>query len=182
VIGQARVSDEAGPRLFGGPLFGGLEAAAIFRYDSGLPYSRTTTAGDTLIGLPNSHRLPPEYTLDALVRRPVRLWGLNGGLYLDARNLLNRRNLVAVRRDTGEPGLTEATLQALAQSAYQAHPEAIPYESPRYRPWADSDGNGLIEGAGELLPLYLAAARDFAQPLFSYGPPRVVRLGAELTF
>jgi hypothetical protein len=32
------------------------------------------------------------------------------------------------------------------------------------------------------LPLYLAAARDFAQPLFYYGPPRVVRLGVELTF
>ena len=182
VVGQARVSDGAGPRLFGTTPLGGLEAAAIFHFGSGLPYSRTNTTGDTLIGLPNSSRLPPEYSLDALVRRPVRLWGLRGGVYIDARNLLNRRNTVAVRRDTGEPGATEATLQSFAQAAYQAHPEPIPYESPRYRAWADLDGNGLIEGAGELMPLYLAAARDFAQPLFYYGPPRLVRVGVELTF
>jgi hypothetical protein len=31
------------------------------------------------------------------------------------------------------------------------------------------------------MPLYLAAARDFAQPLFVYGAPRVMRLGIELT-
>jgi hypothetical protein len=182
VIGQGRVSDGAGPRLFGQRVLAGLEAAAIFHYGSGLPYSRTNTAGDTLIGLPNSSRLPPAYSLDALLRRPVRLWGLNGGVYLDARNLLNRRNTVSVRRDTGQPELTAATLQALAQAAYQTHPEAIPYESPRYRQWADLDGNGLIEGVGELLPLYQAAARDFAQPLFYFDAPRIMRLGVELTF
>jgi hypothetical protein len=181
VVGQARVNDEGGPRILGERVFAGLEAAAIFHYGSGLPYSRTNTAGDTLIGLPNSYRLPPEFSLDALLRRPLRLFGVSGGVYLDVRNLLNRRNLVAVRRDTGEPGLTDATLQAIAQAAYQAHPEAIPYESPRYRQWADVDHNGLIEGAGELMPLYLAAARDFAQPLFVYGAPRVMRLGIELT-
>ena len=32
------------------------------------------------------------------------------------------------------------------------------------------------------MPLYLAAARDFTQPLLNYGPPRLVRLGAELVF
>ena len=182
VVGQARVSDGAGPRLFGAFPFGGLEAAAIFHFGSGLPYTRTNTAGDTLLGLPNDTRLPPEYSLDALVRRPVRLWELRGGVYIDARNLLNRRNTVAVRRDTGEPGVTAATLQSMAQAAYQAHSEPIPYESPRYRPWADLDRNGLIEGPGELMPLYLAAARDFMQPLFFYGPPRLVRVGIELTF
>ncbi len=182
IIGQGRLGDEAGPSLFGVRILAGIEAAAIFHYGSGLPFSRTNTAGDTLIGLPNSYRIPAEYSLDALLRRPIRLLGLTGGVYLDARNLLNRRNTVAVRRDTGQPGLTSGTLQAIALQAYQAHPEPIPYESPRYRPWADQDGNGLIEGSGELLPLYLAAARDFAQPLFYFGSPRVVRMGIELTF
>jgi hypothetical protein len=182
VVGQSRVSDEAGPRLLGQRVFGGLEAAAIFHYGSGLPYSRTDTGGDTLIGLPNSNRLPPQYSLDALIRRPLRLMGRTGGVYLDVRNLFNRRNTVAVRRDTGQPGLTTGTLQAIAQQAYQDHPDPIPYESRRYRQWADIDGNGWIDGPGELLPLYFAAARDFAQPLFYYGAPRVVRLGAELTF
>ena len=182
VIAQGRLGDETGPRLFGVRMLAGLEAAAIFHYSSGLPYTRTNATGDTLIGLPNSFRLPADFSLDALIRRPIRVRGLNGGIYVDGRNLLNRRNTVAVRRDTGQPGLTDATLQSLAQQAYQAHPEAIPYESPRYRPWADTDGNGSIEGAGELLPLFLAAARDFAQPLFYFGPPRVLRMGIELTF
>jgi hypothetical protein len=70
----------------------------------------------------------------------------------------------------------------LAEDAYQAHPEEIPYESPRYRASADLDGNGYIEGRAELFPLYLAAAQDYTQPLFAYGPPRLVRLGVEFLF
>ena len=30
--------------------------------------------------------------------------------------------------------------------------------------------------------MYVAAARDFTQPLFAYGPPRLMRLGIELLF
>jgi hypothetical protein len=149
---------------------------------TGLPYSRTDLSGDSLIGLPNSSRLPATYTLDLLVRRPVRLGAMRGGVYLDLRNLLNRRNIVAVRRDTGQPGPDEATVMALAEEAYQAHPEEIPYESPFYRASADSNGDGYIAGREELFPMYLAAARDFTQPLFAYGPPRLVRLGLEFLF
>jgi hypothetical protein len=182
VIGQARVNDGAGPRILGVHVVAGLEAAAVFKYGSGLPYSMTNTAGDTLIGLPNSFRLPPEYQLDLLIRRPLKIGRYAGGVYLDLRNLTNRRNVIAVRRDNGQPGLDSTTLNTLAQQAYAAHPDPIPYESPRYRRWADSDGNGYVDGVNELLPLYLSAARDFAQPLFYFGPPRLVRLGVELTF
>ncbi len=182
VVAQGRVPDGAGPRLGAARPLGGLELAAIFRYNSGLPYSRTNVTGDTLLGLPNSWRLPANYALDALARLPVRVRGVRGAVYLDVRNVLNRRNIEAVRRDTGVPGLEAAGIAALADQAYQAHPEPIPYESPRYRPEADLDRNGLIEGPGELLPLYEAAARDFAQPLFAFGPPRLLRLGMELSF
>jgi hypothetical protein len=180
VILQARVP-ESTPTPLRWPL-AGLEAAAIVRYASGLPFSRTNATGDTLLGLPNSERLPPQSTVDLLLRRALKAFGRSGGVYLDVRNLLNRRNVVAVRRDTGQPTATPAMLQAMAQSAYAAHPEPIPYESPRYRAWADLDHNGYVDGPTELLPLYLAAARDFAQPLFAYGPPRLVRVGLELVF
>jgi hypothetical protein len=179
---QVRVDESAGPRLLGQPLVGRLEGAAIVRVSSGLPYSRTNATGDTLIGLPNSNRLPTQATVDVLLRRPLRLAGLSGSLYLDARNLLGRRNVVAVRRDTGEPGLGPEGVELAALQAYAAHPEAIPYESPRYRPFADLDADGLIEGEAELFPLFLAASRDFHQPLFAFGPPRVVRIGAEVIF
>jgi hypothetical protein len=179
---RSRMSETAGPRLFGVRALAGLEAAAIGRLSSGLPFSRSNAAGDSLVGLPNGSRLPATYTLDLLVRRPVRLGGVRGGLYLDMRNVLNRRNVVAVRRDTGQPAPDEAAVVALAEAAYQAHPEEIPYESPSYRAFADTDGNGYVEGRGELFPLYLAAARDFTQPLFAYGSPRLIRLGVELLF
>jgi hypothetical protein len=108
--------------------------------------------------------------------------GLRGSVYVDVRNLLNRRNVVAVRRDSGEPGPGEAAIDSLATAAYNAHPEPIPYESPRYRQWADLNGDGYLAGPDELLPLYRAAARDFFQPLFAFGPPRLVRLGVEVIF
>ena len=182
VIARALVPGGAGPRVAGMRVLDGIEGALIFRWSSGLPYSKVSAIGDTLIGLPNSFRLPTQATVDALLRRPIALGAARGSVYLDVRNLLDTRNVVAVRRDTGEPGLGEAGVLAAAQAAYQAHPEAIPYESPRYRGWADANRDGVLSGQGELLPLYVAAARDFYQPLFAYGPPRLVRLGVELLF
>jgi hypothetical protein len=179
---RSKLSDSIGPSILGERVLGGFEAAAILRLSSGLPYSRTNLAGDSLIGLPNDARLPSTQTVDLLVRRPLHLGGARGGLYVDVRNLFNRRNVIAVRRDTGEPGLGSDGVQALAEEAYQEHPEDIPYESARYRASADVNGDGYIAGREELFPLYLAAARDFTQPLFAYGPPRLVRLGLEFLF
>jgi hypothetical protein len=179
---RGQVAENAGPELAGIRFLGGLESAAILRYGSGLPFTRTNAAGDSLIGLPNDARLPASMTIDLLVRRPIRLGGVRGGLYVDVRNLLNRRNIVTVRRDTGEPGLTAAGVDSLAEAAYQLHPEEIPFESARYRGFADANGDGYLSGREELFPLYQAAARDFTQPLFAYGPPRLVRLGLEFLF
>jgi hypothetical protein len=107
--------------------------------------------------------------------------GVRAGAYLDVRNLFGRETVVAVRRDTGEPALGPAGLDSAAARAYRAHPEPIPYESPRFRPWADTDGDGTLRGA-ELEALYHRAAQDYHQPLFAYGAPRLVRLGIEVIF
>jgi outer membrane receptor protein involved in Fe transport len=179
---RSRISERGGPQIFGVRALAGFEAAAIMRYSSGLPFSRTNASGDSLVGLPNDSRLPATSTMDLLMRQPLRIGGVRGGIYLDVRNLLDRRNVVAVRRDNGQPGPDEATVETMAEDAYARHPEAIPYESPGYRPSADLDGNGYIEGRGELFPMYLAAARDYSQPLFAYGPPRLLRLGFEVLF
>jgi outer membrane receptor protein involved in Fe transport len=181
LIFTGKVPDDFGPRPGGLALLGGLEGSAIGRYNTGLPYSRTNAAGDSLLGLPNSYRLPSASTIDMLLRRPFRLGGVRSSVYLDVRNLLNTRNIVAVRRDTGTPALGDPALQAEADRAYQAHPEPIPYESPRYRAWADLNGDGQVAGS-ELPPLFLSAARDYYQPLFTYGAPRLLRFGFEVIF
>jgi outer membrane receptor protein involved in Fe transport len=182
-VGQAQLADSAGPSIWGVRPFARFEAATILRVSSGLPFTMTNAAGDTLIGLPNSHRLPMTMTVDLLVRRSLRVGGgWQGSIYLDVRNLLNRRNIEAVRRETGMPNMTPGGIDSLAENAYAAHPETIPYESPRYRAFADVDHNGLIEGRSELFPLFQSAARDYTQPLFSYGAPRLFRLGLEFMF
>jgi hypothetical protein len=154
----------------------------ILRLATGLPYSRTDSLGQEMVGTPNGARLPSTRTVDLLIRRSIRLGGTQGGIYLDVRNLLNRQNVVAVRRDVGQPSADWATVARLAERAYAAHPEAIPYESVRYRATADANGDGFVEGRAELFPLYLAAARDYLQPVFAYGPPRLARLGLEFLF
>ena len=116
-----------------------------------------------------------------LLRRPLVLGGVRGSVYMDVRNILGRRNIIAVRRDTGEPGPDNAVIETMAQEAFAAHPERIPYESPRYRAHADADGNGYVEGP-ELLAMYRAAAIDATQPIFAYGAPRLARVGIELLF
>jgi hypothetical protein len=159
-----------------------LQGSIVGRWGSGLPYSPTNAAGDSLLGPPNSARLPSQWTVDLLVAKRFPLAGLHVRAYVDARNVLQHQNVVAVRRDTGSPEAGDPQIEALAEEAYLAGPEAIPYESPAYRPDADLDGNRLVEGPGELLPMYRRAARDFLQPLFAYGPPRLVRLGVQLEF
>jgi outer membrane receptor protein involved in Fe transport len=183
VILRGKAPGEVGPKVLGVRPVAGLEGALIVRALSGLPFSRyDTLVTDSLVGLPNASRLPMSTTVDLLVRRPLRLGGTTGGIYLDVRNLLNRRNVVAVRRDTGEPQPDNGAIARMAEAAYAAHPETIPYESSRYRRSADLNGDGYVAGREELFPLYVAAARDISQPLFAYGPPRLMRLGVELLF
>ena len=181
-IVRAKASDRAGPTLGGLRPLAGLEGAVILRLASGLPFSLSDSTGDSLVGRPNGSRLPNTSSVDLLIRRPVRLGGAIGGIYLDVRNLLDRRNVVAVRRDTGEPQADVGAVERMAEAAYQANPDPIPYESGRYRSVADLDGDGFVAGREELFPMYLAAARDYTQPIFAYGPPRLARLGIELLF
>lgn len=179
---DAESRPDAGPRIFGTRPFGMISGALVGRYASGLPYTLTSTLGDTLLGPINGQRLPAQWSIDMLLRRPVRFGRVNGGLYLDIRNLTNRANQPSVRRDTGLPTPSNATITRLADDAYNANPGAIPYESPRYRRWADLNSDGVLSGRSELYPLYLSAAKDYTAPLFVYGPPRSIRFGLEVVF
>jgi hypothetical protein len=172
----------AGPRILGVRPFASLLTSVVLRYGTGLPYSQTNAAGDSLVSAPNESRLPAQWAIDALLRRPIKFGRFEAGLYLDVRNISNRRNVLAVRRDTGNPDPSETYLNGLAEDAYLANPQTIPYESPRYRPDGDLNSDGRISGRDELYPLYLAAARDYTQALFVYGPPRQIRFGMEVVF
>ncbi len=146
-----------------------VQAGAVLQWRSGLPYASVAPA-----------RAPTAMLVDLLMRRPFRAGRRAAWVYLDVRNALNDQSVVAVWRASRAAELDAGAVEALAQAAYAAGPAAIPYESRHYRAAADVDRNGLIEGEAELLPLYRAAAADYAQPLRSYGSPRTIRVGLEL--
>ena len=98
--------------------------SAVGRYSSGLPYTRTNLAGDSLVGPVNGSRLPGQYSIDALFRRPIRIGKLNGGLYLDMRNLLNTLNQTAVRRETGTPYPDSTTIEDAGDAGVPGQPES----------------------------------------------------------
>ncbi|MFQ5550540.1 MAG: TonB-dependent receptor domain-containing protein [Gemmatimonadales bacterium] len=165
-----------------GRWLGRIEVAMVGRWGSGLPFTSTNVTGDTILGLPNSERLPSQFKLDIVLRKTLNIGGIGIGFYADIRNLTNRRNIVAVRKDTGSPDPGEPQIETMATTAFRAHPEPIPFESPRYTRSFDADGNGLIENAAELMPLFRRAARDFLQGIFAYAPPRLIKLGTEIFF
>lgn len=179
---DGEIRPEGGPSLFGFHPLGTVVGSAVLRYASGLPFSRTDPTGDSLVSEPNGSRLPSQWSVDFLLRRSISVGPLRGGIYLDVRNVTNRRNVLAVRRETGNPDASESFLEAAAEKAYSRNPAPIPFESPRYRPEGDLNRDGIIQGHDELFPLYLAAARDLNQPLFVFGPPRQIRFGMELLF
>src|SRR5690606_11240363 len=57
----------AGPKILGVRPFAELLGSAIFRYGTGLPYSRTDITGDSLAAEPNGSRLPAQWNLDMLL-------------------------------------------------------------------------------------------------------------------
>ena len=170
--GSGSVHDEVISRLIlagRAPLPAAFDGAGQLYLGSVPPFSQ----------VPDAQR-KTEITLDLRVGRELKVGRANARLYVDVRNLLGTKPVIAVVRTTGTPGLDAATIDSLAEAAYAANPGPIGYESARYRAFADLDSNGLIEGSGELLPLYRSAAADYGEPLRTYGPPRTLRLGIEV--
>lgn len=96
----------------------------------------------------------------------------------EARNVLNRENVLALRRDTGTLAPSEAALLPYLEGSIR---EPIPLESPRYSLLADLDRDGLIT-PGEYAQARLAAALDLHDPSLFYGEGRQLRLGVEVMF
>jgi outer membrane receptor protein involved in Fe transport len=178
---QGAVSPSVGPTVLGSKPFARWQGSLIVRLLSGLPYTPVDPQLEIPLP-PNSARLPWTNTIDMLIRRPLQIGPVEGSIYFDVRNLLGRQNLVSVRPETGTPYASTATIDSAVTAAYEANPQPIPYESPRYRASADLNHDGLVAGPDELLPLYRKAARDYFWPVFFYGPPRAMRFGVEVLF
>jgi hypothetical protein len=98
----------------------------------------------------------------------------------EVKNLLDRDNVIALRRDTGLIGPSlEAVQDQIDAPVSSTFP--IPRESDRYSPSIDTDGDGFIS-QGEFSIARFAAAVDRNDPSLFFGPPRQLRVGLEVTF
>jgi len=147
-----------------------LEAGLIGRVNSGSPFNRVLARSRYA-----------QFTLDAQLARETRIGRVLVRPFVEARNLFDHQTAIAWRRDTGNTGLTAGQVDSLAQAALAAGPVPIQSDSPRFRPYGDTDGNGTIEGS-ELQALYQLAAEDFGRSPAAFGAPRTVRLGVTVEF
>jgi hypothetical protein len=150
---------------------------------SGYPRDRRAAAGDTVVPGSGGY-LPWTSTIDLRLSR--ELGALPGcarcawRVSFDARNLLGRENLLAVRSSTGTIAPTLDEVRDLAATvAMPATP--ISSGSPLYNRSIDTDGDGRIT-ENEFARARFAAALDRLDPSLFYGEPRQLRLGLEVSF
>jgi hypothetical protein len=99
---------------------------------------------------------------------------------LEVKNLLDRDNVIALRRETGLIGPSlEAVQDQIDAPVSSTFP--IPRESDRYSSSIDTDRDGFIS-QGEFSIARFAAAIDRNDPSLFFGPPRQLRIGLEVTF
>ena len=98
----------------------------------------------------------------------------------DGRNVFNRKNVLALRRENAALTPSLAEVQKLASAAPNL-PRPIPRESPSYSRAVDLNRDGLITN-DEFRTARFAAALDRYDPSLYYGEARQVRLGIEVVF
>lgn len=99
---------------------------------------------------------------------------------LEVKNLLDRENVIALRRGTGTVAPSEETLDGLVTRPVTSD-FPIPRESDRYSHTIDLDADGRITPE-EFDTARFAAALDRSDPSLYFGPPRQLRVGMEVTF
>lgn len=123
----------AGAIYLGDESWGG---STRFRFESGFPYTPTflqaaNSGNDVQPEFPsNSRRMPAKYEIDLTLFKQFEFAGLSPKLFLEVYNVLDRRNVVNVYSDTGEPDVTLFQLQTSAfDPGYYVRPGN--YSEPR---------------------------------------------------
>ncbi len=99
------IPESEGPELLGYRIFGNTDYSLIFQASSGYPY--TPSGRDIGFVIKNSLRRPSTYTIDFMVSKEVRVYSrLKLRIFAEIFNLTNRRNILYVYPDTGDPEYT----------------------------------------------------------------------------
>ncbi len=94
-----------GPEIFGSKIFEDMDMSFIFRASSGFPY--TPGGRDVGFVIKNSLRMPGTYTIDMEIGKDFTIFeNFKTRVFAEILNLTDRRNVVSVYSDTGEPDVT----------------------------------------------------------------------------
>lgn len=105
LTGTYTIPSNEGPQILGSYIFDRMDFSVIFRLSSGAPY----TPGGRDIGFveKNSLRQPSTYTLDFMFGKEFDIYkNFRVRLFAEILNLTDRKNILYVYRDTGEPDFT----------------------------------------------------------------------------
>lgn len=198
-----------------------VTASATFRAFSGLPYTLLQNSGGgsiaprenfgveaNSIGSQNSQTMPWQKLLDVRLNKGLHLGRTDWTLFVDARNVLNFKNVVRLFAETGDVvnlrnrQLADSAEITRLQSEASTNNSLLPDGSVNVQDcasWTAGDAatvNCVMlqrtearfgNGDGILTPTEEFRALDAAYNLFSgvqtmYGQPRHIRIGAELNF
>ena len=101
-------------------------------------------------------------------------------VFADGRNILNRKNIIGLRRPTGSVSPTLAEVQAVANRPSNVTLPIV-RESPLYSALIDLNRDGSIT-SDEFQTARMAAALDRFDPSLYYGESRQLRIGVEVVF
>ena len=81
-------------------------------YGSGLPYTPTNSLGEQTDSKPNLARLPSLINMDLRLRKRFQFRQFSYAFFTEIQNVLNRRNIISVYANTGDPDDDGYTLEA----------------------------------------------------------------------
>jgi outer membrane receptor protein involved in Fe transport len=129
----------------------------LAKYGSGMPYTKTDNDGNR-VGMLNEGRMPATYTVDMRLNKDIFMGKTSDmflSLYIEVENLFDRRNVINVYSNTGNPDDDGSG------------------NEPRY----DPDGTGPLT-VGDVERIYGLLAMDPQ----NYDTPRTIRWGLEFVF
>jgi hypothetical protein len=118
---------DEGPWGFLSPLFENSTINLVGHYGSGLPYTFNPLRS-VYVAEPNNARLSETITIDLYARRGFIVGPVQLGVFVDVRNLLNRKNVLYVYPGTGSPDRSGDETNKATQD-YQHDPTN--YAAPR---------------------------------------------------
>jgi len=100
-----RIPEGEGPEFFGRKILSNSDVSLIFKASSGYPY--TPSGRDIGFVIKNSLRMPATYTVDLEAGKEFTIYKrAKFRLFTEVYNLFNRRNILYVYPDTGDPDYT----------------------------------------------------------------------------